>query len=578
MVGIKLKKMTNKSLFQYLAARLCIGLILIGSGIITFARTAENKFNPDTIALKVNLSAESGTMNPAWAWFGYDEPNYTYMKDGKKLLSEIARLSPVPVYVRTHNLLTTGDGSASLKWGSTNVYTEDKNGNPVYDWTIIDKIFDTFIERGMKPLVELGFMPEVLSVNPVPYRHSWPETFSTGWAYPPKDYDKWAELTYQLTKHFISRYGLKEVESWFWEVWNEPNINYWNGSMEEYFKLYDYASWAVKRACPNAKIGGPHTTSPRDKNAAAWLKSFIDHCINGKNLKTGEKGSPLDYIGFHAKGSPKIVDGHVQMNINLQLQDISNGFEIVSSFPEIRNLPIIIGECDPEGCAACSMTRNPSNSYRNGTLYSSYEAAVFARTYALADYFKVNFKGAVTWAFEFEDQPWFDGFRDLATNGVDKPVLNIFRMFGMMSGTRVAVSGGVYNLNILRESGVKAEAPDINALASKDKNCISIMVWNYHDDDLPAKASQVRIDISGLSSSKVLVHEYRIDKENSNSYEVWKNMGSPQNPTPVQYEALVDAGGLKLITSPFWIDIRNGSISLPLNLPRQGVSLFRLIY
>ena len=104
------------------------------------------------------------------------------------------------------------------------------------------------------------------------------------------------------------------------------------------------------------------------------------------------------------------------------------------------------------------------------------------------------------------------------------------------------------------------------------------MVWNYHDDDLPATASQVRIDISGLTSSKVLVKEYRIDKENSNSYEVWKNMGSPQNPTPVQYEALADAGGLKLFTSPYWTDIRNGSISLSLNLPRQGVSLFRIIW
>jgi xylan 1,4-beta-xylosidase len=430
----------------------------------------------------------------------------------------------------------------------------------------------------MKPLVELGFMPEALSVGPAPYRHSWPETFSTGWAYPPKDYDKWAELVYQLTKHCISRYGENEVESWYWEVWNEPNINYWNGSMEEYFKMYDFASWAVKQACPDARIGGPHTTSPRDKNAAGWLKSFIDHCINGTNFKTGQKGSPIDYIGFHAKGSPKIVDGHVQMNINLQLQDISKGFEIVSSFPEISKLPVIIGESDPEGCAACSMTRTPSNSYRNGTLYSSYEAAVFARKYALADHFKVNFKGAVTWAFEFEDQRWFDGFRDLATNGVDKPVLNIFRMFGMMSGTRVAVSGGVYDPFMIRDSGVKASAPDINALASKDKTGVSIMVWNYHDDDLPAKASQIRLDISGITSEKVLVNEYRIDKENSNSYEVWKSMGSPQNPTREQYETLVKAGALKMFTSPFHADAKDGLINLSLNLSRQGVSLFRLIW
>lgn len=570
--------MINRSSLQYLTARLCLGIILIGGGIAAPAQTAQNQYNKDTVMLKVDLSAEVGKMNPAWAWFGYDEPNYTYMKDGKKLLSEIAALSPVPVYVRTHNLLTTGDGSASLKWGSTNVYTEDKNGNPVYNWTILDKIFDTFIERGMKPLVELGFMPEALSTEPLPYRHSWPETFSTGWAYPPKDYDKWAELVYQLTEHCISRYGLNEVESWYWEVWNEPNINYWKGTMEEYFKMYDYASWAVKKACPNTLIGGPHTTSPRDNKAAAWLKSFIDHCLNGKNFKTGQTGSPLDYIGFHAKGSPKIIDGHVQMNINLQLQDISRGFEIVSSFPEIRNLPVIIGESDPEGCAACSMTRTPSNSYRNGTVYSSYEAAVFARKYALADYFKVNFKGAVTWAFEFEDQPWFDGFRDLATNGVDKPVLNIFRMLGMMSGTRVAVSGGVYNPFMIRDSGVKGSAPDINALASKDKDCISIMVWNYHDDDLPAEASPVRIDVSGLSSSKVLVHEYRIDKENSNSYEVWKNMGSPQNPTPEQYVTLTRAGSLKMFTSPYWAESKDGLINLSLNLPRQGVSLYRLTW
>lgn len=570
--------MINKLSFRYLSLRLCFSLILIGTGFITFAQTAENQIDHDTIVLKVDLSSETGTMNPAWAWFGYDEPNYTYMKEGKKLLSEIAELSPVPVYVRTHNLLTTGDGTASLKWGSTNIYTEDKNGNPVYDFTIIDKIFDTFIERGMKPLVELGFMPEALSVGPAPYRHSWPETFSTGWAYPPKDYDKWAELVYQLTEHCMSRYGENEVESWYWEVWNEPNINYWNGSMDEYFKMYDFASWAVKKACPKARIGGPHTTSPRDKNAADWLKSFIDHCINGKNFKTGEKGSPLDYIGFHAKGSPKIVDGHVQMNINLQLQDISKGFEIVSSFPETSKLPVIIGESDPEGCAACSMTRTPSNSYRNGTLYSSYEAAVFARKYALADHFKVNFKGAVTWAFEFEDQRWFDGFRDLATNGVDKPVLNIFRMFGMMCGTRVAVSGGVYDPFMIRDSGVKASAPDINALAAKDKNGVSIMVWNYHDDDLPAKASQIRLDISGITFEKVLVNEYRIDKENSNSYEVWKSMGSPQNPTPEQYDTLVTAGALKMLTSPFPADTRNGFINLSLNLPRQGVSLFRLIW
>ncbi len=129
------------------------------------------------------------------------------------------------------------------------------------------------------------------------------------------------------------------------------------------------------------------------------------------------------------------------MNMGTQLQDIEAGFKIVASYPQLKNLPIIIGESDPEGCAACGMATNPENAYRNGTMYSSYTAASFARKYVLADQYKVNFIGAVSWSFEFENQPWFYGFRDLATNGVDKPVLNVFRMFGMMKGKRVAVAG-----------------------------------------------------------------------------------------------------------------------------------------
>jgi xylan 1,4-beta-xylosidase len=421
-------------------------------------------------------------------------------------------------------------------------------------------------------------MPEALSTKPQPYRHNWPDTFATGWAYPPKDYDKWAELVYQLAKHCLVKYGQKEVESWYWEVWNEPNIMYWQGTMEEYFKLYDYAAWALKKACPKAIIGGPHTTSPRDEKAANWLRSFLNHCISGKNYKTGQKGSPLEYVSFHAKGSPKLIDGHVQMNINYQLTDISKGFEVVASFPELKNIPIIIGESDPEGCAACSVVRNPENNYRNGTLYSSYQAAAFARKYALADQYKVNFKGAVTWAFEFEDQPWFAGFRDLATNGIDKPVLNVYRMFGMMSGSRVAVSGGAYNLSAMCNKGVKSEMPDINALASKDKNKVSVMVWNYHDNDQPAAASSVKIEVSGIVPSKVLVQEYRIDAEHSNSFEVWKSMGSPQNPTAEQYALLEEAGALKLYKSPYWQSTKNGQAELSLNLPRQGVSLFQLTW
>ena len=128
--------------------------------------TVTSKFADKKISIQVDFRKTKGRVEPIWAWVGYDEPNYTYMKDGRKLLSELAEASPAPVFVRTHNLLTSGDGTPALKWGSTNAYTEDERGNPVYDWKIIDRIFDTLVESGMKALVEIGFMPEALSIKP----------------------------------------------------------------------------------------------------------------------------------------------------------------------------------------------------------------------------------------------------------------------------------------------------------------------------------------------------------------------------------------------------------------------------
>jgi len=535
--------------------------------------------NPE---IKVDLRQETAPMQPVWAWFGYDEPNYTYMKDGKKLLTELAEFSkPATVYVRTHSLLVTGNGEAALKWGSTNAYTEDADGNPIYNWRIVDSIFDTYVSRGIKPLAQIGFMPEALSTGPAPYRHNWkpgdPGTdIITGWAYPPKDYDKWRNLVYEWVKHVVKRYGRKEVESWYWEVWNEPNGYYWKGTREEFFKLYDYAADGLKRALPTAKIGGINVAGTREQAAQDWTNDFIKHCINGTNYATGKKGAPLDAILFHAKGQPKLVEGTVKMDMAPQLNDIQAGFNIAMSYPETKQLPVIIGESDPEGCAACGMATNPENAYRNGTMYSSYTAASFARKYLLADQAKANFLGAVSWSFEFENQPWFYGYRDLATNGIDKPVLNVFRMFGMMTGKRVAVqSNRMYPLEDMLKSSVRGALSDIGALATKDKNSAAVMVWNYHDDDKPGPIETVNLNIENISAKNATVTVYVIDKENSNSYEVWKKMGSPQNPTEEQIDILEKSGKLKCISTTK-IQIASGKAIMPIKLERQAVALVKL--
>lgn len=549
-----------------------------------FAQTSVSA-QGNAVTINVDFKKPKGPMTPIWAFFGYDEPNYTYMKDGKKLLTEISKLSKVPVYVRTHSLLVTGDGVPSLKWGSTNAYTEDAQGKPIYSWTIIDKIFDTYIERGMKPMAQIGFMPEALSTNPQPYKNQWDPagksgTFTTGWSYPPKDYEKYATLVYEWVKHSVSRYGKAEVESWYWELWNEPDGGYWRGTVEEYIKLYDYVSAAVKRALPTAKMGGPETTGPAGPKATEFLKTFFTHIISGKNYLTGKVGAPLDFITFHAKGQPRFIDNMVQMNMGKQLRDIDKGFEIVASYPTLKNLPIIIGESDPEGCAACSEDFNPQNAYRNGTMYAVYTAASFARKYDLAQNRGVNLTGAVTWAFEFEDQPWFRGFRDLATNGVDKPVLNVFRMFGMMQGDRVQVSGNLdYNFISIRNSSVRGASSDVNALAAKGRRSATVLVWNYHDNnDLNKPASQVSIRMKGIPAGKVVLNHYRIDRQFSNSYEAWKKMGSPKSPTTQQYTELEMAGQLQKTSPPESLKTKNGEANIKVELPILSVSLLQLTW
>jgi len=542
------------------------------------AQTASTTTTHDTFPVIINIDAsqKKGELRPIWRFFGADEPNYAYMKDGKKLIKELGNLRSQTVYFRTHNLLTTGDGTPALKWGSTNVYTEDAAGKPVYDWTIVDRIFDTYLQRGVKPYVQIGFMPKALSLKPEPYQHHWTpaakyDEIYTGWAYPPKDYEKWAELVHQWTRHCVARYGQAEVSSWYWEVWNEANIGYWRGKPDEFRKLHDYAVDAVRRALPSARVGGPDTAG----SGGQFMRDFLEHSLRGANYATGKTGTPLDFVSFHAKGAPRFVDGHVQMGIANQLRTIDSAFAIIAAYPELKNKPVVIGESDPDGCAAC---QGDQLGYRNSTMYASYTAASFARKHELADKYGVNLEGALTWAFEFEDQPYFAGFRALATNGIDLPVLNVFRMFSKMKGQRVkAESNGAIPLEAIIKDGVR-DRPDVSAFASIDKRNLYIFVWHYHDDDVsgPDAAIQFRLNGLPLRSGKVQMRQYLIDANHSNAFTLWRQMGSPPKPSPQQYAQLEAAGQLALVGAQNIVSVKDAAAAVELPLPRQAVALLVL--
>jgi len=531
------------------------------------------------VTIRVDATASEGELGPVWSYFGYDEPNYTYAPNGKKLLSELRQLSPAPVYVRMHNLLTSGDGSASLKWGSTNAYTEDRAGKPVYDWTIVDRIFDALRDARITPLVELGFMPEALSTHPQPYRHDFPKSsVFTGWTYPPKDYSKWEELNYRLAKHLRERYGDKAVKSWLWEVWNEPDIDYWRGTREEFFKLYDYAATGVLRALPQARIGGPDTTGAAGQKAQEFLRAFLEHCARGTNAASGKAGAPLSFISFHPKGAPQWKGDHVQMGLGRQLLSVQKGFAVIAEFPEWRKTPIILGEWDPEGCAACSAKNHPENAYRNGELYAAYTAEAFNDTLALANHMGVNLQGVVSWSFEFENQPYFEGFRELATNGIDKPVLNTFRMLGMLGSQRIKLtsSAAAASQSVLNPGAAIVEGVD--GMATKRESEVDVLLWNYKQEDLPGAAASVVLTIAGLPPSvkSAQLEEFRVDHDMGNAYTAWQSMGRPEKPTGAQYSELESAGRLTIVKPPESVTVEQATTSRQLKLPRQGLVLLRL--
>ena len=239
--------------------------------------------------------------------------------------------------------------------------------------------------------------------------------------------------------------------------------------------------------------------------------------------------------------------------------------------------PVVIGESDPEGCAACGVRHYPHNGYRNGTMFPTYTALQIARTYELAERRGVNLLGAVTWAFLFEDQPYLDGFRDLATNGIAKPVLNTFRMLGQMRGDRVAsVSSAGLAVDEIRDAGVRG-VPDISALAARAPQAATVLVWNYHDDDLPAPAAAVTLTIRGLPAGPATVTHYRIDEQHSNWYSAWQRMGSPQQPTPAQYAELEEASQLQELTPARAVPIsRDGLVTETFDLPRKSVSFVKV--
>jgi xylan 1,4-beta-xylosidase len=541
----------------------------------------------EPVPVTVHADRVVGEIRPIWNYFGYDEAGTTLTREGRHLLGELNTLSDQPIRIRVHHLLTSGDGTLALKWSSTNVYTEDAAGNPRYDWTRLDAIMDELTRPGIEPFVQASFMPEALSSAPVPYtpklvKSGLPRDMVSGGAfYPPKDYEKWEALIEAWARHSGERYGVERASSWLWETWNEPESGYWRGTKEEYFKLYDHFAAAVKRALPKARVGGPHVTDPGWKSGDVFMRAFLEHCRSGRNAATGGIGAPLDFVAFHAKGTTRLDEkGRVEMNLRNHFKSIDTYGRVIAGFPQFARLPIYIGESDPEGCAGCPATLDPERDYRRTSQFAAYTAASFMRKQDLLARTGGNLQGAVTWAFTFSEQPWFNGLRALTTNEVALPVFNTFKLFARLAPKRLAVDApAMIPVDEIIANSVRDE-PDLGVVASIDeaRTHLTILVWSYHDvaggyRDL----RDVQLALTGLPAGRERANavEHTIDENSGNAYTAWLAMGSPQPPTADQIAKLQAAAKMRAVSRKL-TKTSAGNSQLNIRLSRQSVKLIEI--
>lgn len=548
--------------------------------------------------VRVNASRRA-PLRRIWRFVGYDEPNYTYTRRGLELLGKLGSLCDAPYFVRCHFMLATGDGTGSPKWGSTNVYTLDEEGEPRYSFEIVDRILDAQIDSGCVPFVEIGFMPQALSTAPpdVPYE----AIREAGWAYPPSDYSRWADLIRELARHCLRRYGLGEVSRWYWELWNEPDIFYWAGTADEYFRLYDYTEWALHSVLPQAKLGGPSVTGPGDAKAAAFLERFLEHCVRGENAVTGEIGTRLDLVTFHAKGGGYGRDPQATKEtptIARLVGHVEAGLQVLAGFPELAGVEVNLSECDPDGWAAGGRHDNPNLAFRNTEYYASYLArAVCELVDAAAPGAAVSaggggplpgaasngaagpnrVDGMLTWAFQFEDGEYFEGRRCLSTNGLDKPVLNVFRLLAMLGGARleadVAAAGAG---NAARAVDADGGAPSVLA-AADGTGGVQVLLVRHADDWDEREESIVRVRVCGLVPGREYQPtEWRVDRANANAYAAWTAMGSPQDPSTAERRRLEESARLRPTPHPAATADADGVLTVSVRLDVHAVCLLTL--
>jgi xylan 1,4-beta-xylosidase len=419
-------------------------------------------------------------------------------------------------YVRFHGIFDEDVG----------VYNEDSQGNPVYNWSYVDQIYDGMLGNNVRPFVELGFMPRKLSssehVDPFWYK-PYPN--------PPKDYTKWGALVEAFTRHLVERYGIDEVSRWYFEVWNEPNIDFWTGkpAQSSYFQLYDSAARAIKNVNSRLRVGGPATAQ------AAWVGDFLAHCSASQ--------VPCDFASTHVYGndSAKDVFGTNEKipRRDMVARAVRKVYEQVQASP-LPNVPIIWSEYNASYMNEAAVTDSP------------FMGPWLANNIRMCDGLQ-SMMSYWTFSDVFEEQgvvktPFYGGYGLIAAGGIPKPAFAVFSLLAKLGTERLASNSE-------------------NALITRTANgTLEIALWNYAAPEDAGAPRSFAVDLGTPHAVSI----YRVDTTHASSLAAWRSMGSPRSPTRAQIQSLRDAA---LIPPP---EQRQAAPRIEVTIPPHGLVLMEV--
>ncbi len=544
------------------------------------------------IPVKINFSKDVKEMFTNFLSFGYANTDFTYMKNFVRMYDYLSSYSSDlndKKYMRLHNILTChGEGDYYFKHGDPNdnpiglfldkykekpdiVVKRNDNGQLEYDWEVVDKVYDIILEHGFKPIVETVYIPSVIRKDGI--RHNIPH-----------DYNEWRTIIREFVKHLQDRYGDGEIETWYFEIWNEPDgYPIWRedkSDISAFLALYDYMVDGVLSINKKLKVGGPAVKQL--PTGMIFLPKFLEHCSKGVNYATGKWGTRLDFISIHCKAGG--VE-HGSPSMDLYLFDTLDKFKnIIYKYPEYKNIEILNDESDIVWCGDIGTDELSWMNFRNTHYFPGFVCKMVDAYYSRSvDRWKMNLTVVDSDNCHLQwEKSLFSGNRSQLTplyeypsaDLIKKPAFNAYVLLSKLRNKRVIPKCSV------KEKFDYGFGFKYGVLPTFDEESMAVMIWNFEDSVEEGGRNPLKfiLDIENLpfKGEYKKVH-YRIDKTHSSSYNCWEQMGKPKKPSIEQIKQLRANENLEIYEPIEDIFIDGKKLIVETNIPHHGVSLIMLM-